>query len=66
MPKDITDQVDFQMNDDEYLPLTKCACGAVFEPWDFTLSIYKDSPHTCPHCGRMMYFSVEIRVYELE
>ena len=66
MPKDITDQVDFHTNDDEALPLTKCACGATFEPWDFILSIYKDYPKVCPICGRMMYFSVEIRVYEIE
>jgi hypothetical protein len=65
MNKDITDQVEFYNNDDESLPLTKCACGKVFDAWDFILSIYDDLPKTCRYCGRKMYFKLEIRVFEV-
>lgn len=64
---DITDQVEtFGLNDDECLSLTRCVCGEQFEPWDFILSIYEDSPKECPSCGRQMYFSARIRVYEVQ
>lgn len=65
MKRDITELVEFQNNDDEYLPLTKCACGAKFKPWEFALGIYEDMPKTCPECGRRMIFSISIRVYEV-
>lgn len=64
--KDITDQVDFGFSDDEYLPLTKCACGALFDMWEFTLHLDQDSPTKCPKCGRKMFFCVSVRVYEVE
>ncbi len=63
---DITDQVDFQFNDDEYLPLTKCACGKKFDPWKFSISIYEDDPDICPNCGRKLFFRISIRVYEVK
>lgn len=63
--KDITGQVQFQDNDGESLPLTKCACGREFEAWDFLLSIYPDLAHQCPNCGRRMYFTCKITVYEV-
>ena len=66
MPIDVTPLVDFRLNDDELLPLTRCACGASFQPWDFTIGVYADSPTECPVCGRALYFSVEIHVYEVK
>jgi DNA-directed RNA polymerase subunit RPC12/RpoP len=63
--KDVTDQVDFENNDDEFLPLTKCVCGHRFHAWDFMLSIYDNDPHECPHCGAKLFFSNAIRVYEI-
>ncbi|GAH10675.1 unnamed protein product [marine sediment metagenome] len=62
---DVTDKVDFQGNDDECLPITKCVCGEKFEPWRFMISIYKDDPYACPACGRRLFFSMGIRVYEV-
>ena len=62
---DITDSVYFGGNDDECLPLEKCACGHKFGSWDFTLGIYRDSPKECPNCHRLLYFGVMIRVYEI-
>ena len=66
MPIDVTSSVDFRLNDDELLPLTRCVCGALFQPWDFTLGVYADSPTECPVCGRRFYFSVQIHVYEVK
>ncbi len=65
--QDVTDSVDFENNDDECLPLTKCVCGQKFEAWDFIISIYNDSEliHKCPKCGRGFIFSNEIRVYQV-
>ena len=62
---DITFLVDFQLNDDELLPLTKCACGINFRPWDLVIGIERDHPTECPHCKRKLYFNVSIRVYEV-
>ena len=63
--KDITALVDFGNSDDEALPITKCACGARFDAWDFIISIYRYDPHECPHCHRKLYFRNSIRVYEV-
>lgn len=38
--EDVTDKVDFQNNDDESLPLTKCVCGERFPAWSQIVSIY--------------------------
>ena len=74
--KDVTDQVDFQPGDidSEYLPLTKCVCGAEFKTkskefpqmgFARGISIYPDWADPCENCGRRLYFSAEIRVYEV-
>lgn len=63
--KDITNLVDFQNNDDEHLPLTKCACGHEFPAWEFMISIYRDDASKCPFCNRKMYFRLSIRVFEV-
>lgn len=64
MDKDITDEVKFDLNDDEYLPLTRCACGKEFVPWSFLLGVERDYPKTCPNCKRELYFALSIKVYE--
>lgn len=64
--KDVTDQVEFNLNDDECLPLTKCVCGAEFESWNFILGVYEDDPKECPYCKRKLYFKPSIKVYELK
>lgn len=62
---DITHLVEFYDNDGESLPLTKCACGLRFDPWDFILNPDPDHPKKCFGCGRSLYFSLNIRVFEV-
>jgi hypothetical protein len=61
----VTKKVDFENNDDECLPITKCACGVKFSAWSFYISIYEDDPAVCPICGRKFYFRNGIQVYEV-
>lgn len=63
---DVTNQVRFEGNDDELLPITQCVCGAKFEPWTFMIGIYKDDPYSCPKCGAKLYFSWSTTVYKIE
>ena len=63
---DVTDQVEFGLNDDELLPLKKCVCGKEFITWMQIIGIYEDKPWQCPACGRKLIFSVAIRVLQLE
>lgn len=65
MDKDVTNLTKFGLNDDEYLPLLQCVCGAGFDPWDFILSIYEDTSKQCPICHRKLYFKSTIRIYEV-
>lgn len=65
MDIDVTTLVEFDSNDDEVLPLRKCVCGTRFPPWKLTLSIYRDMPVSCPTCGRQLYFTATIHVYEI-
>ena len=63
---DVTEQVSFEWNDDECLPLTKCVCGATWQAWAGPiLGIEKDWADACPECGRKLYFGISIRVYEV-
>lgn len=64
MDKDITNRVKFGENDGEFLPLTQCICGCKFDSWDCILNIYRDMPFECD-CGRKLYFSNKITVYEI-
>ena len=63
---DVTDKVEFGRNDDEYLPITRCVCGAEFPAWTRIISIYDDVDwiEPCPKCHRRLYFAASIRVYE--
>ena len=63
---DVTNQVDFQNNDDECLPITKCVCGAKFDPWAFIIDVYEDDPANCPLCGRLRFFRLNIAGYEVQ
>ena len=64
--KDVTAFMSFGENDEESLPINKCACGACFGWWEFVLNVYHDTPRQCPHCGRRFYFSNKITIYEVE
>lgn len=63
---DVTGAVEWGDIDGELLPLTKCACGEKFIPWDYVINIYEDSARECPKCGRLLYFSMTITVYEVK
>ena len=63
--KDITSKVMFSNNDGELLPITECICGQKFNFWEFAISIYEDSPDVCCNCGRKLFFSNTITVYEI-
>ena len=65
MYRDVTDHVEFSELDDEMLPITKCVCGATFPKWHETLSIYYDQPWECPYCGRKLFFTNKVTVYEI-
>lgn len=66
MDLDVTDKVK-QGNwmEEETLPITQCACGKSFLPLLEILSIYRDDPWECPDCKRKLYFSVSVRVWEV-
>ena len=65
---DVTNQIQCEYNDGESLPITKCVCGSTFPAWTFIISIYEDDNwiHSCPVCGRKLFFRSEIRVYEVQ
>lgn len=63
--RNVTSLVDFELNDDECLPITKCMCGAEFGHWKFMISVYRDHAYRCPKCGRGLYFELQITVYEV-
>lgn len=65
MPLDVTDQVAFDGNDDECLPLTKCVCGKKYPAWDAIVSIYPERPFQCDECGAQLYFERSIRVLKV-
>lgn len=56
----------FELPDDESLPLTRCACGTVYPPWTMTISVYAHDPTEMPCCGRRVYWSSVITVHEVE
>lgn len=63
--RDVTALVEFGNNDDEFLPMLKCVCGAKYTLWDWSISIYREIEEGCPSCGRKLYFRNAIRVYEV-
>jgi len=63
---DVTEQLKFANPDDEVLPIIRCICGKVFDYWKFYISIYEDTPHACPNCGRSYFFRNDIRIYLVE
>lgn len=63
---DVTREVEFEDNDSDSLPIIKCVCGQEFIAWDgFIISYGEDHPSECPKCGRKLFFTNSIRVYEV-
>ena len=63
--RDVTDLIKRGYVDDECMPIEKCVCGAEFKSWTFIISIYKDHAYECPKCGRKLYFTMRVRVFEV-
>lgn len=62
---DVTEEVEFGWNDDEYLPIIKCVCGEKFDLYDEMVSVYYSDPWTCPNCGTQLIWEQKITVYEV-
>ena len=62
--KDVTELVHFGNPDDELLPITRCVCGRAWRPWDFAIGIYPRWAKACPDCGRRLYFTNKLKVWE--
>jgi len=52
--------------DGEIVPVGRCICGHKGGWGNFTISIYRDHAKKCPECGRRLYYTVNLRVYEVE
>lgn len=65
---DVTEKVDFELPDDENLPLHKCICREIFHEWTQVVRMYpKINPiWKYPKCQTKLFFSQEIRVYKVE
>ena len=61
--RDVTKLVEIGNVDDDELPINKCVCGAEFMSWQFNISI--DRACECPKCGRKLYFTMRVRVFEV-
>lgn len=65
MKLEITDKVRMGLNDGDRLPLERCVCGDVTEPWEgMVLDTDPEYKSECPECGREMWFSIEIKVWQ--
>ena len=64
MDIDVTDKVDFGLNDEDLLPLYTCVCGQTFNSWDFILICESNEAAKCNNCKRELYFKLSIRIYE--
>jgi len=62
--KDVTSEVQFGLNYDENLLLIKCICGSTFDHGEFVLTMSRKSASQCPNCGRKLYYTLEVNVFE--
>jgi len=62
---DVTNLVNFENNDNEYLPITKCVCGKEFIAWEFIIDNDKNFCQKCPECGVKLYFKNKITVHQV-
>ena len=62
--RDVTDVVAFTAPQDGVLPVLRCVCGAEFAVWLFAITS-REAAQRCPRCGRRLYFTEAIKVYEI-
>ena len=65
MDKDVTDLVEVGDIDDECLSFKKCVCGKRYDDWEKIINIERAWAEECSECGRRLYFSCKVRVYEI-
>ena len=61
----MTDDYQFDLPDDESLPLTRCACGQGFARWQMVLGMDRTNPTQCPNCSRWLWWSLVITIHEV-
>lgn len=64
MKLEITNKVRVGLNDGDSLPLERCVCGQVAGPWEWILDSDPEYKSECDTCGRKMWFSIEIKVWQ--
>lgn len=62
---DITTQVTIHSCEDEIASISKCICGATFQPWAFVIT-KRNQPRACPECGKKLYCLIEVKVFEVK
>lgn len=66
MDKDVTDRVKIGENDGEFLELSECVCGRKWDDrWESFIGTNPKLNNPCPHCGRKLYFTNKITIYEV-
>ena len=61
---DVTEHTSFRDPDTDPLALTRCICGKRFRLWEATLSSSREDVDRMPCCGRRLYFSAAVRIFE--
>ena len=62
---DITSKVSIGSIDGNKLSVARCVCGARFDFWDYVIGAHAESAKPCPACGRRLYFTVVLKIYEV-
>ena len=62
---DVTRKVEVSDMPGDNLYVTKCACGATFEPWEFIIAPHAIGASQCPKCRRRLHYAGNVRVYEV-
>jgi len=47
------------------LCVTKCVCGATFEPWQFIITHHRIGASQCPACQRRLHYAGSRHIYEV-
>ena len=64
--KNVTELVEHGLPDNDSMGMRRCVCGAEFIMWGYYITMHRKSARACPECGRKLYFTQTISVYEVE